>query len=610
MATFTSFLNLIKPAVSDFFDLVTHWNDNSDKIDAGVKANADKLQAPVADLAALKAISTTSMPDRTMILSESLGLYRFDLQSVAAGDDVLIVQPTTGSGRWIKIADVTTTGTQTLTNKTLNSPTMTGTTVVTGFINAQNGAFILPQATVPAQTTDGSIVWDSDGEELTVGTGSARKTMADLDTPQTIANKTLNSPKIMTAIRDTNGNEVIKTPATANAVNEVTVTNAAAGFYPRIQASGDDAVVGLDIKSKGAARIAHYVNDLVSFVIDSVASAVNYIKVTSNITGQSPKIEAAGSDTNIGINLVPKGTGKVQANGVDVVTLTGTQTLDFKTLNAPQIVSSLRDGNGNELIKVSATTNAVNEVTVTNAISGNGPTVSASGDDANIQLNLSGKGSGGVRALVNGAVAILFDTVVSSVNYLKIKANITGQNPTIEATGTDTNIGINLVPKGTGKVKVVSDLEISSVAPIIELTETDTGSKFFIVADGDTISIRRGTVGNTVFTINADDSVTDKNGNKFSTQRGWKGIALATGSWVSDTSISGYSYRLNVSDADLAVGDVVDFEVGYGANFANIPTAESAGLMNAVVTNTAGTLKFFAASIPATNLEVKYRINK
>jgi hypothetical protein len=38
---------------------------------------------------------------------------------------------------------------------------------------------ILPRAAVPAQTRDGSVVWDFDDELLTVGTGSGRKTMLD-----------------------------------------------------------------------------------------------------------------------------------------------------------------------------------------------------------------------------------------------------------------------------------------------------------------------------------------------------------------------------------------------------------------------------------------------
>jgi hypothetical protein len=65
-------------------------------------------------------------------------------------------------------------------------------------LNATNGTILLPAVTVPAQTTDGSIAWDSDNELLTVGTGSTRKTLVDIDTVQTLSNKTLSSPIIST----------------------------------------------------------------------------------------------------------------------------------------------------------------------------------------------------------------------------------------------------------------------------------------------------------------------------------------------------------------------------------------------------------------------------
>ena len=61
----------------------------------------------VADITALKALNTTSAgdyADKTLILVENAGLYRLDRESNTAGDDNFTVAPTTGVGRWIKIA--------------------------------------------------------------------------------------------------------------------------------------------------------------------------------------------------------------------------------------------------------------------------------------------------------------------------------------------------------------------------------------------------------------------------------------------------------------------------------------------------------------------------
>ena len=75
------------------------------------------------------------------------------------------------------------------------------------------------------------------------------------------------------------------------------------------------------------------------------------------------------------------------------VTLTGTQTLTNKTLTAPKIGTSILDTNGNELALLTATGSAVNEFTLANAASGNGPTLSATGE-TNVGININPKGTG------------------------------------------------------------------------------------------------------------------------------------------------------------------------------------------------------------------------
>lgn len=63
-------------------------------------------------------------------------------------------------------------------------------------------------------------------------------------------------------------------------------------------------------------------------------------------------------------------------------------------LRASSVPSALTDSNGNELIKSSAVASAVNEITVTNAATGNSPSLSATGDDTDINLTLTPKGAG------------------------------------------------------------------------------------------------------------------------------------------------------------------------------------------------------------------------
>ena len=77
-------------------------------------------------------------------------------------------------------------------------------------------------------------------------------------------------------------------------------------------------------------------------------------------------------------------------------TLSGVETLTNKTLTSPKIGTKISDTNGNELLNLTATSSAVNELTLANAATGNKPTITASGGDTNIGVSIQPKGSGTV----------------------------------------------------------------------------------------------------------------------------------------------------------------------------------------------------------------------
>jgi hypothetical protein len=113
-------------------------------------------------------------------------------------DDIDAVFAAAGSG--------TSVGLNVGTTKTLSvggTLSVSGTATVSGPISASGavtvtGSLVVPTATSPAQTADGSVVWDSNDDLLTVGTGAGRKIMVDTDSTQTLTNKTLTSPTIAT----------------------------------------------------------------------------------------------------------------------------------------------------------------------------------------------------------------------------------------------------------------------------------------------------------------------------------------------------------------------------------------------------------------------------
>jgi len=69
----------------------------------------------------------------------------------------------------------------------------------------------------------------------------------------------------------------------------------------------------------------------------------------------------------------------------------------IQVFTSPNIVTSVNDTNSNELMKLTATTSAVNEITLANAATGGKPSFTATGDDTNIGLRIVGQGNGEVH---------------------------------------------------------------------------------------------------------------------------------------------------------------------------------------------------------------------
>ena len=129
------------------------------------------------------------------------------------------------------------------------------------------------------------------------------------------------------------------------------------------------------------------------------------------------------------------------------VTLTGTQTLTNKTLTSPKIGTNILDTGGNELINITATGSAVNEFTIANAATGNAPTLSATGE-TNVGINIKPKGTGETIFGTGAAAATL---TTSGTHDLVLDTNSGTNSGNITITDA-ANGAISLTPNGLGRV--------------------------------------------------------------------------------------------------------------------------------------------------------------
>jgi len=110
----------------------------------------------------------------------------------------------------------------------------------------------------------------------------------------------------------------------------------------------------------------------------------------------------------------------------------------------------IRDENGNEQLIFETTSSAVNHVDITNAATGSGPEIGAVGDDSNINLELRPKGTGEIMIGTGSATA----TLTSSGAYdLTLDTNGGTNSGTITITD-GANGAITATPNGTGEVVV------------------------------------------------------------------------------------------------------------------------------------------------------------
>ena len=218
-------------------------------------------------------------------------------------------------------------------------------------------------------------------------------------------------------------NELINFTHVKSAVNSFAVTNALTGENPIIGTTGDDAEISLDYITAGE-KSYHYFRaakaegeirlldtDHKEYVgLRAFKDIKNsYTLIFPNEQGQSGQVlvndglgqfswgnmgggnvNGPGASTNTAIVRWDGGSGTIIQNSGVLLTNTNniTGVVDLG------MAGDILDQNNNELINFTSVIGAVNEISISNAITANNPIIAATGGDANISIEYLTKGTG------------------------------------------------------------------------------------------------------------------------------------------------------------------------------------------------------------------------
>lgn len=247
-----------------------------------------------------------------------------------------------------------------------------------------------------------------------------------------------------------------------------------------------------------------------------VGSAVNYFDFYPSATGQTIELGAGGSDSNIGINLAPKGTGTVTIATDPVTTENNAQSFTTKSLTDPSnvlggVTMTLgSDANGDTYYRAGGVLTRLAKGTAGQcylmnggatapewgSCSGSGGANTALSNLASVAINTTlvsdtdntdDLGTTSIRwrrlHVATGIYGTTTTAIVgvtsagSAVNYLDVQNAATGSGPTLSALGSDTNIPFNIQSKGTGVINLtITPSTTNTTDTVLALIRNSSGT--------------------------------------------------------------------------------------------------------------------------------------
>jgi len=283
------------------------------------------------------------------------------------------------------------------------------------------------------------------------------------------------------------GNTQLAVSHVASAVNNLQVTGNSTGKSPAVQATGSDGVSNIIYAAKGAGHYFQSAGATTQFAVGADASAVNNIQATGRATGSDPYFYSQGTDTDVGTVLGAKGAGGFSfitaalgaqqfrvvhaASAVNFVVVQGNPTgnggvirvdgsdtntwgyLYSKGTSGVYLGTGAVGGGGGPVVQFLAahTASAVNNFQVTGAASGAGqPSLSTIGADPAINTVFNTKATGAHYFNTGGGTQLRIADTASAVDFWSISGSAANLGQMIlSAQGSDTGIPTYFLTKGS-----------------------------------------------------------------------------------------------------------------------------------------------------------------
>lgn len=175
-----------------------------------------------------------------------------------------------------------------------------------------------------------------------------------------------------------------------------------------------------------------------------------------------------------------------------------------EVLRAQSGTITIGAASGAHALGVTTPASTVNELRVTGGIAGQPVIATAQGGDANIALSLRSKGTGAVQLAPNARLAFEALAGASQANYLRANGAAAAGKVSLQALGSDPNVGFDIAAKGSGVLGLQSNNAfafvitnptsavnyiqgtgaITGTGPLITVNGTDTNAALRLSAKG------------------------------------------------------------------------------------------------------------------------------